>query len=65
VPIPDTEPGEVAEIQAVVKAPSYDCSTIAYFKMVDENGFFCFPDVHQLGLDLLVRVERNRHGSQD
>jgi transcriptional regulator with XRE-family HTH domain len=64
VPVPDTEPGEIAEIQAVLKAPGYDCSSIAYFKMVDEQGFFCFPDVHQLGLDVLVRVTRNTKGVQ-
>ena len=64
VPVPDTEPGEIAEIQAVLKAPGYDCSSIAYFKMVDEQGFFCFPDVHQLGLDVHVKVVRNTQGVQ-
>jgi hypothetical protein len=65
VPVPDTEPGEIAEITAPLKAPGYDCSSIAYFKMVDEKAFFCFPDVHQLGLDVLVRVERNTSGLHD
>jgi len=64
VPIPDTEPGEVAEIEAPLKAPGYDCTSIAYFKMVDAEGFLCFPDVHQLGLDVLVRVARNVSGAQ-
>lgn len=64
VAVPDTEPAGIAEIQAVLKAPGYDCSSIAYFKMVDEQGFFCFPDVHQLGLDVLVRVRRNTRGVQ-
>ena len=36
----------------------------AYFKMVDRDGFLCFPDEHQLGLDVLVRVARNTAGSQ-
>jgi transcriptional regulator with XRE-family HTH domain len=63
-PIPDTEPGEVAEISAVLMAPTYDASSFAYFKMVDEEGFLCFPDEHQLGLDVLVRVERNSAGAQ-
>ena len=62
--IPDTEPGGIAEITVALKAPTYDCSSIAYFKMVDPDGFLCFPDVHQLGLDALVRVERNTSGSQ-
>lgn len=64
IPIDPTEPGEIAEVQAIMKAPGYDCSSIAYFKMVDENGFLCFPDDHQLGLDVLVRVVRNTSGVQ-
>lgn len=64
IDIPDTEPGEIAKISARLKAPGYDCSSIAYFKMVDDKGFLCFPDVHQLGLDVLVRVERNTSGVQ-
>lgn len=64
VEIPDTEPGEVVEIEALLNAPGYDCSSIAYFKMVDHEGFLCFPDHHQLGLDVLVRVERNTSGVQ-
>lgn len=63
--IPDTDPGEVAQIDAQLKAPGYDCSSIAYFKMVDVEGFLSFPDEHQLGLDVLVRVERNTSGAQD
>lgn len=65
VSIPDTEPGEIAEIGAILKAPGYDCTSIAYFKMVDIEGMHCFPDTHQLGLDVLVRVERNTKGAQD
>jgi transcriptional regulator with XRE-family HTH domain len=56
VAIPDTEPGEVAEIVAPLKAPTYDCASIAYFKMVDEDGRLCFPDNYQLGLDVSVLV---------
>jgi transcriptional regulator with XRE-family HTH domain len=56
VEIPDTEPGEVVAITAVLKAPTYDCSSIAYFKMVDADGRLCFPDSYQLGLDVLVLV---------
>jgi transcriptional regulator with XRE-family HTH domain len=64
VDIPDAEPGTIVEITAPLKAPGYDCTSIAYFKMVDEEGFLCFPDEHQLGLDVLVRVERNQVGAQ-
>lgn len=65
VDIPDTQPGEAVEIDALLKAPGYDCTSIAYFKMVDSEGFLCFPDEHQLGLDVLIRVERNVDGFQD
>jgi transcriptional regulator with XRE-family HTH domain len=64
VDIPDTDPSEIADVSAPLKAPTYDCSSIAYFKMVDAEGFLSFPDVHQLGLDVLVRVERNTSGTQ-
>jgi transcriptional regulator with XRE-family HTH domain len=56
VDIPDTKPDQVAEITASLKAPTYDCSSIAYFKMVDADGCLCFPDNYQLGLDVLVMV---------
>ncbi len=58
--VPDTAPGEVAEITAPLKAPTYDCTSIAYFKMVTADGAVCFPDRYQLGLDVLVRVEGQR-----
>jgi transcriptional regulator with XRE-family HTH domain len=56
VDIPDTTLGEIAAITAPLKAPTYDCSSIAYFKMVDAEGRLCFPDSYQLGLDVLVLV---------
>jgi transcriptional regulator with XRE-family HTH domain len=56
VDIADTEPGAIAEITAPLKAPTYDCSSIAYFKMVDAERALYFPDSYQLGLDVLVRV---------
>ena len=54
--VPDTKPGERVTIQAILKAPTYDCTSIAYFKMVDSDGAICFPDSYQLGLDLLVQA---------
>jgi transcriptional regulator with XRE-family HTH domain len=60
VDIPDAEPGHTVEITAQLKAPTYDCTSIAYFKMVDADGALCFPDAYQLGLDVLVRVEGQR-----
>jgi transcriptional regulator with XRE-family HTH domain len=56
VAIPGTNPGELVAITAPLKAPTYDCSSIAYFKMVDADGALCFPDNYQLGLDVLVLV---------
>jgi transcriptional regulator with XRE-family HTH domain len=56
IEVPDAKPGRVAEIAADLKAPTYDCTSIAYFKMVDVNGALCFPDSYQLGLDVVVRV---------
>ena len=44
-------------MRVLLKAPGYDCSSIAYFKMVDETGFLCFPDQHAIGLDVLIRVK--------
>ena len=60
VEIPDTKPGEIAKIDAPLQAPGYDCTSIAYFKMVDAEGSLCFPDNYQLGLDVLVMV-RGQH----
>jgi hypothetical protein len=54
--VPDTEPGEIAEIRALLKAPTYDSTSIAYFKMVDAEGHLCFPNRYQLGLEVIVRV---------
>ena len=48
VDIPDTDPGATAEISVLLMAPTYGCSSIAYFKMVDAGGSLCFPDDHQL-----------------
>ncbi len=60
VEIPDTKPGQVAAITALLKAPTYDCSSIAYFKMVNAEGRLSFPDSYQLGLDVLVLVRGQR-----
>jgi hypothetical protein len=56
VPIPDARPGQEVEIATGLKAPTYDCTSIAYFKMVHADGRLAFPETYQLGLDLLVRI---------
>jgi DNA-binding XRE family transcriptional regulator len=62
VAVPDTKPGGVAVIEAWLRAPSYDCTSIAYFKMIrtTKEGLtaLCFPSNYQLGLDVLIKVER-------
>lgn len=58
VSTPDAEPGDTIEIAANLRAPGYDCSSIAYFELVDKAARVCFPDVYQLGLDVLVLVRR-------
>jgi hypothetical protein len=56
IPIAEREPGEVAMISSPLKAPTYDCASIAYFKIVAAEGQLCFPDNDMLGLDVLVLV---------
>lgn len=58
--VPDTEPGEIADIAVLLKAATYDSTSIAYFKMVDADGHLCFPNRYQLGLEVVVRVEGQR-----
>lgn len=58
-PVPYAEPGDMVDVTVAMKGPTYDGSSIAYFKMVDSAGFLCFPDDYQLGLDVLVRVARS------
>jgi transcriptional regulator with XRE-family HTH domain len=54
--IPDTRPGETAEISIPLKAPTYACCSIAYFKMIGDDGRLSFPDNYQLGLEVIVLV---------
>jgi transcriptional regulator with XRE-family HTH domain len=56
IPILDTQPGEVVSIIAPLKAPTYDCTSIAYFKMIDADGALCFPSNYQLGLEVIVLI---------
>lgn len=55
--MPDAAPGKTITIVTGLKAPGYDCASIAYFKMVDRGGKLCFPNSYQLGLDVLVMVD--------
>lgn len=60
VPVPDAPPGHEAKIIAVLKAPTYESSAIAYFKLTHSDGALCFPDQHQLGLEAVIRVGSDR-----
>ncbi|MBS0315281.1 MAG: hypothetical protein JSS05_13995 [Proteobacteria bacterium] len=42
--VPRTESGETAEISVVLRAPLLPCDTISRWKMVDAEGWLCFPE---------------------
>jgi hypothetical protein len=65
VDIPDSEPGNAVQISAQLKAPTYDCTSIAYFKMIDTEGRLCFPSKYQLGVDVLVRVAGQKPAKEE
>ena len=54
IPIPDTKPGGAVRLSVEFTTPPFPCTTISYWKMVDESGAFCFPN--QEGLSCLVQV---------
>lgn len=64
LPIAKTQPGDTVRVDGELKAPSYACSSIAYFKMVRREGGLCFPESYQLGLDVLLRVDQDRGETQ-
>ena len=52
--MPDVLPGETVEIVVEFTAPFYPCNVISYWKMVDEEGDYCFPQSE--GLSCVVNV---------
>lgn len=54
IPIDDLKPGDSIRLSVDFTAPAFPCSAISYWKMVDKNGVFCFPE-HE-GLSCLVQV---------
>jgi hypothetical protein len=42
LPLPDAQPGEIVEVIAPLKAPTYDCTSIAYFKMAGVRAMVVF-----------------------
>jgi transcriptional regulator with XRE-family HTH domain len=43
IPIPMAKPGDTVQIAVTFRAPAYPCTTISYWKMVDNKGELCFP----------------------
>lgn len=54
VPIPDTQPGQTVQLSVEFTAPPYPGTQISYWKIVDEAGEICFPELE--GLSCLVQV---------
>ncbi|MBE0505856.1 MAG: helix-turn-helix domain-containing protein [Marinospirillum sp.] len=54
LPIPDTQPGETVELSVDFTAPSTPCTVISYWKILNPDGQFAFPN--SKGLWVKVRV---------
>lgn len=54
IDIPVVEPGESLQVSRQFKAPNIACTTISWWKMVDENDDIMFPEM--TGLYCLVKV---------
>jgi hypothetical protein len=54
IPIPITRPGQRVQLSVNFIAPEYPATCESYWKMVDENGTYCFP--HHHGLVCRVKV---------
>lgn len=54
VKVPEVLPGETVELSVAFKAPPYPCTTVSYWKSIDEKGDLIFPDKE--GLSCLVNV---------
>jgi hypothetical protein len=55
IPIPVTYPAKTVKLSVRFRAPAYPCTAISYWKMVDEKGDFCFPQME--GIWCKVKVE--------
>jgi transcriptional regulator with XRE-family HTH domain len=54
IDIPVTLPSDTVLLSVEFTAPSYPCTVISYWKMLDADGDICFPETE--GLSCLVRV---------
>ena len=57
IPIPDTMPDKVATISVRLRAPSLPGFSEVRFKMIHENGDFCWPELYTSGLILAIEVQ--------
>jgi DNA-binding XRE family transcriptional regulator len=58
VEVPHTRPGDTVDISVEITTPPLQCTTVAYWKMVDENGYEYFPDRYPHGVMTLIVVRR-------
>jgi hypothetical protein len=61
--VPETAPGAVATVRIPVRAPGWPAVYRQRFKMIDEEGQFCFPGVNTLGIEVMIQVVR-REGNE-
>ncbi len=54
IAIPETLSGQTVRLSVEFTAPPYPCSVLSYWKMVDAQGEFCFPQSE--GLSCQVQV---------
>jgi len=54
IDIPETLPGDSVILSVEFTAPSYPCSVLSYWKMIDKHEEICFPETD--GLSCMVRV---------
>ena len=50
--IPETQPGEIVELQVVIDARGFEGTYECQWAMIDEDGVDCFPD--ETGLNITV-----------
>jgi len=54
IDIPELLPGQIVQLSVEFTAPPYPCSVFSYWKMIDAQGDFCFPETE--GLSCHVQV---------
>ena len=54
IEVPVVKPGQVIQLKVKFRAPTFPCTTMSYWKMVDQEGNLLFPN--QIGVWCLVKV---------